>query len=303
MECNFRTCPAFSFTFGIQAIAKTTIKKPLGIITLTSDLGLRDHYVAAVKAALYTQAPQTTIVDISHQVSSFDINSAAFLVRSVWHQFPLGTVHVIGINPEFNAQQSHLVIQYSGHYFISADNGIFALLFDSEPEDIYEINIPQGNDWKFPMKGVFSTAAAHLSKGGAPEFLGKRTDAFQHAFTPGIVIEEDLLKGRVEYIDHYGNVYTNISRQLFESAVRKRMFAIQFKSAGFAISKISDYYTDVLEGERLAMWASNDLLMIAIHGGASNHGGGASDLFGLQIDDMIRIEFYGNTNSENDVAE
>ncbi len=275
----------------------------MGIITLTSDLGLRDHYVASVKAAILSQAPQATIVDISHQVRSFDLNAAAFLLRSVWQQFPMGTVHIIGINPEFTTQQTHLVVHHMSHYFIGADNGIFSMIFEEEPEDIYELSIAQGNDWTFPMKGVFSTAAAHLSKGGAPEFLGKKTDRIQHVFSPGVQVEQELLRGRVEYIDHYGNVYTNISRDLFESVGRKREFAIMFKMAGFAIQKISTYFTDVLEGERMAMWAANDMLLIAIHGGASDHGGGASDLFGLQIDDVIRIEFYGNKNSEDDIQE
>jgi S-adenosyl-L-methionine hydrolase (adenosine-forming) len=275
----------------------------LGIITLTSDLGLRDHYVAAVKAAILTHAPQAQIVDISHQVRSFDLNAAAFLVRSVWQQFPIGTVHVIGINPEFNTTQTHLVVQYMGHYFIAADNGVFSLILDEEPEDIYEINLPQGNDWTFPMKGVFATAAAHIAKGGAPEFLGNRVDRIQHVFAVEPSIEDALIKGRVEYIDHYGNVYTNISKSLFETVVKRRSFAIQFKKNGFAITRISNYYSDVLEGERLAMWASNGLLMIAIHGGASDHGGGAAELFGFQIDDIIRIEIHGDENREDDFQE
>lgn len=275
----------------------------MAIITLTSDLGLRDHYVASVKAAILSQAPLSTIVDISHEVRSFDINAASFLLRSVWSQFPLGTVHVIGINPEFTTKQTHIVVQYMSHYFIGADNGIFSLLFDEEPEDIYEITIPQGADWTFPMKGVFATAASHLSKGGAPEFLGKRIESIQHVFNPKVIEEENLLKGRVQYVDHYGNVYTNISKEIFESIGKKRIFAIQFKSSGFAITRISSYYTDVVEGERLAMWASNGLLMLAIHGGASDHGGGAADLFGLQINDVIRIEFNGDPNSENDIQE
>ncbi|MBL0317513.1 MAG: SAM-dependent chlorinase/fluorinase [Flavobacteriales bacterium] len=275
----------------------------MAIITLTSDLGLRDHYVALVKAAILAQSPQAVIIDISHDVRSFDIGAAAFLLRSSWQHFPMGTVHVIGINPELTATQAHVVVQYMGHYFISADNGIFSLLFDEEPDEIYEINLNQGADWTFPMKGVFATAAAHLSKGGAPDFLGKRIESIQIAFMPGISIEEKLLRGRVEYIDHYGNVYTNITRSVFESVRKKRLFAVQFKSSGFAIKKISHYFTDALVGERLAMWASNDALMIAIHGGAKDNGGGASSLFGLEVDDVVRIEFYGDENSEDDLSE
>lgn len=275
----------------------------VGIITLTSDLGLRDHYVAAVKASILSQAPQAQIVDISHEVRSFDIQAAAFLVRNVWHQFPLGTVHVIGINPELTAVQPHLAIHYMGHYFIAADNGVFYLLFDSEPDDIFEITLPQGEDWTFPMKGVFAKAAAHLSRGGSIEFLGQRIHSFNNALVQTASLEGDLLKGNVEYIDYYGNVYCNISKKLFESVRRKRRFNILYKSVGFAISKISHYYTDVVEGERLAMWSSTGQLMIAINGGTTLHGGGAADLFGLQVGDVIRIEFHGDPNSEDDLSD
>lgn len=275
----------------------------VAIITLTSDLGSRDHYVALVKAAILSQYPQAVIVDISHEVRSFDIAAAAFLLRNTWQHFPVGTVHMIGVNPELTPSQPHVVVQFMGHYFISADNGIFSLLFEEEPDEVYEINLNQGSDWTFPMKGVFATAAAHLARGGAPDFLGKRVEGIQMAFMPGVSVEENLLRGRVEYIDKYGNVITNITKKVFESVRKKRAFAIQFKSSGFAIKKISHYYTDALVGERLAMWTSGESLMIAIHGGANDNGGGASSLFGLELDDVIRIEFYGNENSEDDFQE
>lgn len=272
----------------------------MSIITLTSDLGTRDYYVASVKAALLSQAPQCVVVDVSHNVRPFDIHEAAFLLRSVWLQFPLGTVHIVGVQPEYNAEQSQVVVQYLGHYFIAADNGIFSLLFDEMPEDIYEITLPQGNDWTFPMRGVFATCAAHISKGGAPEFLGKRISVLKNTPAKLPHVEKDTIKGHVQYIDHYGNIYTNISRDLFDAKSAGRRAEVHFKRALFTIKKISNYYHDVIEGERMAMWASNGFLMIAINGGSHENGGGAADLFGLKKDDIIRIEFYGNTNSEDD---
>ncbi len=263
-------------------------------------MGLRDHYVAAVKASILSQAPQAIIVDVSHEVKSFDITAASFLVRNVWRDFPIGTVHVIGINPELTSRTPHLVIQYMGHYFIGADNGMFSLIFDQVPDEIVEITLPQGEYWTFPMKGVFATAAAHLARGGAIDFLGKRIDQFNQAMLPTPSLEGDLLKGHVEYIDHYGNVYCNISKTLFEQVRKKRKYSILYKRVGFAISKISNYYTDVVEGERLAMWSTGGRLMIAINGGTTMHGGGAAGLFGLALDDVIRIEFHGDPNSEDD---
>ena len=272
----------------------------MAIITLTSDLGQRDHYVAAVKASILSQAPQAIIVDVSHDVKSFDITAASFVVRNVWKDFPIGTVHIIGINSELTARTPHLVIHYMGHYFIGADNGIFSLIFDQAPDEIIEITLPQGEYWTFPMKGVFATAAAHLVRGGAIDFLGKRTEQFNQAMLPAPSLEGDLLKGHVEYIDHYGNVYCNISKILFEQVRKKRKYSILYKRVGFAISKISNYYTDVVEGERLAMWSTGGRLMIAINGGTTMHGGGAAGLFGLAVDDVIRIEFHGDPNSEDD---
>jgi S-adenosylmethionine hydrolase len=98
-------------------------------------------------------------------------------------------------------------------------------------------------------------------------------------------------------------VYCNISKSLFEQIRRKRKYNILFKRVGFAISRISNYYTDVVEGERLAMWSTGGLLMIAINGGTTMHGGGAADLFGMSVGDVIRIEFHGEPNSEDDFPE
>jgi S-adenosylmethionine hydrolase len=269
----------------------------VAVITLISDLGHKDFYVASVKAAIYAQAPDAAIVDISHQVTPFDIYEAAFLLRSVWKQFPIGSVHVIGINPELTSEQSHLVIQYMGHYFIGADNGVFGQLFDEIVEDVFEIELPQGNDWVFPMKGVFATSAAHLSKGGNPEILGRRAKGYTSTMKQLPTIEQDQIIGKVIHIDHYGNVYTSITQTVFEQERKGRSYSIVLNRSRWNIKKISRYYHDVVEGERLAMWASNGHLMIALHGGVSGHGNGAADLFGLEKGNAIRVEFYGNSNS------
>ncbi len=259
-------------------------------------MGHRDHYVAAVKAAIYNHAPDCRIVDISHQLPPFDIHRAAFVLRSVWTHFPIGTVHVIGINPEMTPEQPHLVVHMLGHYFIGADNGIFSLLFDTPAEDVFEINLPQGDDWNFPMKGVFALCASHLSKGGQPEFLGKRLGGYQQAMPVLPIVEEDVIRAHVIDIDHYGNVYTNLRQEVFELNRRGRDFRIIPKRSSAVIHKVSETFSDAPEGEIMAMWATNHHLMLAIRGGVEGHGGGASRLFGFHIHDMVRIEFYGQTN-------
>jgi S-adenosylmethionine hydrolase len=273
----------------------------MAIITLTSDMGTSDHYVAAVKAAVLSQAPDAILVDITHDVNPFDIHHAAFLLRSVWADFPIGTVHIVGVKPELSPQTPHVVVHYMGHYFVGADTGVFSLILDEEPESVWEINLPQGTNWKFPMKGVFATAAAHLSRGGLPQFLGSKIQGIQHTMAMQPVIDENLIKCSVVHLDSYGNVYTNLQQSLFEKVRRGRSFSIHFKRNLYDITKISDNFDSALEGERLAMWASNGSLMIAINGGSEGHGGGAATLFGFAKNDIIRIEFYVDPNSEDDI--
>jgi len=263
-------------------------------------MGLTDAYVASVKAAVLHHAPQAQIVDISHGIRSFDLHHAAFLIREVWQEFPIGTVHVVGVRPEFTMQQAHILVHHMGHYFIAADNGVIPLIIDQTPEEIFEIQITQVDQWKFPMKGIFALAAAHLSKGGTPEVLGKRVENIQYAFVPGADFTDKEIRGRVIHIDHYGNVISNINRQEFTQACKGRHYSIHFKSSAFDLIKIHEYYTEVVQGERLAMWTSNGNLMIAINSGTTQHGGGAAQLFGLQLRDSIIITFDDYENSEND---
>lgn len=272
----------------------------MAIVTLTSDMGLADHYVASVKGAILALAPQATIVDISHDVRPFDINHAAYLLKSSWQNFPMGTIHVIGVRPELTMKSPHLVVHYMSHYFIAADNGIFSLLFDTMPEDIFEINLKNQSDWTFPMRSVFGTAAAHLSKGGPVEFLGRRITEVRKVHGDQVTIEENLIKGVVVHFDRFENVHTNIPQTLFDTHRANRSFTITLRLGTKAISKISADFTEVISGDHLAMWGSNGMMIIAVNHGASGHGGGAKSLLGAKINDVVRVEFYGNQNSKND---
>ena len=129
----------------------------MAIITLTTDMGLRDHYVAAVKGAILTQFPTAIIVDISHQVAPFDNMHTAFVLRNAYPEFPRGTIHIIGVNSEADGHTPHLVVRHDGHYFIGADNGVFSLLFDGKPHEAFELTIKLDTDHlAFPTKNILS---------------------------------------------------------------------------------------------------------------------------------------------------
>ncbi len=139
----------------------------MAVITLTTDLGLVDNYVASVKGAILKGYPEATIVDITHEVPQFDLQKSAFILRNCYQDFPEGTVHILGVNSEADVNIPHVALFANGHYFIGADNGVFSLIFDNPPEKVVELTISQDTDRvTFPTKDVFVKAACHIARGG-----------------------------------------------------------------------------------------------------------------------------------------
>jgi len=265
----------------------------MSIITLTSDMGIKDFYLASIKGAIYKALPDAKIVDITHHITPFDIAQAAFIVKNTYPDFPEKTVHIISVDPEPSINSHHVAILKDGQYFIGNDNGMFSLLFDEQPEQIYKLTAPPAiGSSSFPSKSIFVWAATLLAQGARLEEIGERTDSIKMrvAFRP--VIEPDLIKGTVIFIDGYGNVITNIDRHLFENARDGRKFTLYFRGESHGISKISETYNEVPPGEKLAIFGSGDFLEIAINKGVEGSGGGANKLFGLKLNDIIRIEFH-----------
>jgi len=263
----------------------------MSIVTLTTDMGLRDHYVAVVKGALYSQVPDVRIVDITHTITPFDNAQTAFVLRHAYPEFPRGTVHLIGVNPEASGSTPHLVVRHDGHYFIGADNGIFPLLFDGKPQEAFELTMKLENDHAtFPLKNVFVRAAAFLLQGGTPEVIGRKTVNLRSMMGLRPAVDNLSIRGSVIYVDGYGNVVTNIMKEQFHDLVKGQPFRIAFGRHANDIASISEQYSDVPQGERLAFFASSGHLTIAVNKGVEGVGGGASGLLGLHLNDAVRVE-------------
>ncbi|HSN50048.1 MAG TPA: SAM-dependent chlorinase/fluorinase [Bacteroidales bacterium] len=255
------------------------------IITLTSDWGIKDHYVAAVKGSIYKLLPDACIVDISHDIPAFDLNQAAFIIRNFYHDFPEGSIHILGINTEASIETPHTIVFQDGHYFIGADNGIFSLIFDKTPEKIIEIDVIQDTDYfTFPTRDVFVKVACHIASGKPLEEMGRPKTSVVRKMSFQPVIDGNLIKGKVIYVDNYENVFTNITDSFLKCHLKGKKFAITFRSAGYRITSLSKSYKDVVEGEMLALISAYGHLEIAINQGK------ASSLLGLKIDQPVLIE-------------
>ncbi len=255
------------------------------IITLTSDWGLKDHYAGSVKGAIYRLLPEAKVVDISHEVPPFDLNQAAFIIRNSYVNFPEGTIHIIGMRSEASIETPHTLVIHEGQYFLGADNGIFSLIFDDAPETIYELDVMQDSDYfTFPSRDVFVKVACHIAEGKPLEELGRLKTGLLRKMSFNPVIDGEMIKGKVIYVDNYENVFTNITEKFFHEVVKGRKYAIMFRSASYRITEISKSYNDVVEGEMLALFSSSGHLQIAMNQGK------ASSLLGLKIDHPILIE-------------
>ena len=270
------------------------------ILTLTTDMGERDYYVASLKGSILRHCPEARIVDISHHVKPFDVAEAAFLLSSCLSDFPEGTVHIIGVDTEpminFSGSEGSFpsVMKYKGQFLIGNDNGFFGSFLNEEEHDgFYRIDDVLSNPdlFKFPSKNILLPAAFRLMSGDKPEDFCSEFGSYKKAFVLTAVIEPNLIKGNVIHIDNYGNLITNVHSSLFERFGKDIPYTIFYRNKDYHIDEISSTYNQVPPGEKVAIFNQMGYLEIAINRGANGSNGGADRLFGIRLGDVIRIEF------------
>ncbi len=275
----------------------------MAIITLTTDFGHKDHFVGAIKGAIYRELEEATIVDISHNISPFNIPECAYILKNSYQTFPKGTIHIVGVDAEPTPENQHIVVYADGHYFVSANNGVICLITAAvKPEKVMEINIPNPIHGSFPVLDVFIQVGCHIARGGTLEVVGKPFDALKELkeFAPRISNDGNTITGSVIYIDNYGNVVTNIEKNLFEAYRNGRSFEINARSK--KLREIHHTYSDIINfdleksqrkgpGDLLALFNSSDYIELAIYKSNLNTVGGASTLLGLDYRDTIIVNF------------
>jgi|TARA_B110000238_G_C16142569_1_gene447197 S-adenosylmethionine hydrolase len=260
----------------------------MSIITLTTDFGRKDSYLASLKASILSEINDVNIIDISHDIEPFNILEAAIILKSCYKDFPKGTIHLIAVDDEISIESEHLAVYANGYYFIGSDNGLFSILLDDfKPEKIFRLNISQKSDFlTFAAKDIFSVAACHISRGGTLELIGNETNDF--VVKKNIlraVVENNMIRGIVTYIDNYGNAITNISKAIFYNTIQDKKFSILFGREDDGINAISSKYKDVEIAEKLALFNSENFLQISLNQGK------ASSLLGMKFFDKIRIVY------------
>lgn len=253
----------------------------MAIITFTSDFGYRDHYIAAVKAKIFNLNSNVTVTDISHGISHYDVAHAAFVVRSVFRDFPKGTVHLLAVNTLDRYNSDLVAVKLEDHYFVGADNGLITLISDQNPTAI--VTLRKDEVTVFPEKDVLSKAAVFLASEKAIYDLGEQRPELVRMLNREMRVKEDGIQGNVIHVDHYGNLITNISKEAFEVAKGDRRFTVKIGREHIGI--ISDAYSRFDEGDCAVVFNDLGLLEIAINKGD------ASQLLGLRYDSPVSVQF------------
>ncbi|HLT81843.1 MAG TPA: SAM-dependent chlorinase/fluorinase [Cyclobacteriaceae bacterium] len=253
----------------------------MAIVTLLTDSGEIDHYVAAIKARILRDNPATVVVDLTHRIATCDIAHAAFVLRSVFREFPPGTVHLAGVHATGNRDDHAIALQLEDHFFVGSDNGLFSLISDTPPQQVVVLT----NDAveTFPERDVFAPAAARLAAGASLQELGEPLESLKRMVDRHVKATRKLISGNVIHVDSFGNLITNIPRTTFEAVRQDRPFTIQF--GGEKFRRLHTRYNQAEEGECVLLFNSLGLLEIGIYKG------NASELLGLTYDSMVNISF------------
>lgn len=275
----------------------------MSLITLTTDFGTKDHFVGAVKGAIYTELPNAKIVDITHEITPFSITETAYILKNSYKSFPAGTIHIVGVDSELSLENKHIGLELDGHFFVCPDNGLISMIASEiNPTKIVEINIHDRVESSFPVLDVFVQVACHIARGGNLGVIGKEIQTYKKLveIQPKVNDTQTKILGAVLYIDNYGNVISNISKKMFNEIGKGRDFTITARRYSF--TKVYNRYNEIVDfsvptenrqtdGERLALFNSAGYLEIAVYRSNLKTVGGASSLLGMDYRDTISIEF------------
>jgi hypothetical protein len=236
------------------------------IITMLSDFGTRDAYVAAMKGVILGINPEVRLVDLTHEVPPHDIAAAAFVLAAAAPFFPEGTIHLAVVDPGVGSARRGLAAQARGQFCIGPDNGLFHFLFRHAPDlSVVSLENPAFFLPKvsatFHGRDIFAPAAAHLSMSLDLENLGPAiSDPVLLPFGKP-VFDGDLVEGEIVYVDRFGNLVSNIEWDDLVRWLDGGELRLEIK--GLALNRLSRTYADGAPGEVLALGGSHGYLEIA----------------------------------------
>ncbi len=241
---------------------------PPTLVTLTTDFGLADHYVAAMKGVIYSISPKARIADISHEVRPFAIEQAAYLIAQCYRYYPAKTVHVAVVDPGVGSERRAILVEAAAQYFVGPDNGVFSMVIAGEKHKVRRID--NARYFRHPVshtfhgRDIFAPVGAYLAAGAAPKTVGPRIDD---------AVKLELDRQRVLHIDRFGNVVTSLREA--KGAIRLGKTVVRARAT---------HYAEVEPGKLFAIEGSGGFLEISMNGAS------AAQRLRCKVGDDVRVE-------------
>ena len=266
-------------------MVKNTVLNP--IITLTTDFGLRDPYVAEMKAVILSICPSATIIDITHQIEKFNIRMGAYTIAAATPYFPEGTIHVAVVDPSVGTRRRAVLVQTESSYYIGPDNGVLTLAAKNQGvKHIYGIENPKfmlpriSNT--FHGRDIFAPAAAHLANGISPSEFGQEICEIVTPKFARLTKGKNVVVGEVLHIDGFGNIVTNLREKDLECIDVKAIVNLELRKVRLKL-KLCKAYDEVGAQKPLAIIGSHNFLEISINQG------NAAENFQIRVGDKITL--------------
>ncbi len=260
------------------------MRKP--IITLLTDFGTKDHYVASMKGVILGINPGCTLIDITHEVHPQDIMEGTVLLANTFSYFPKGTIHLAVVDPGVGGKRRPVLLETKNYFFVGPDNGLFTLVAkrDRVKQVIGLTNkkyfLPDISS-TFHGRDIFAPVAAHLSLGMRPGAFGEKLDHWRKLKFREPKVKRQKLSGEIIFIDRFGNLISNIEQARFRSFIKGQPFVIRVGDE--VISDIKRGYWEGGKQETIALFGSGGHLEISVHKG------NAQKVLKVKRGDAIRI--------------
>ncbi len=240
------------------------------IITLLTDFGSKDPYVASMKGVILNINPGCTLVDLTHQISPHNVREGAFILAQAFATFPRGTIHLGVVDPEVGSPRKPILCVTKNYFFVGPDNGLFTIALRTErPKQVIHLAnekffLPRISS-TFHGRDIFAPVAAHLSLGIKPRSFGPVLNSWQEISFPEPVLRHETFSGEVIHIDAFGNLVSNIDRERLVQFSKGRPVAIR---AGKRVLRgLKRAYWEARKKEPVALIGSGGFLEIAVREG------------------------------------
>ena len=259
------------------------------ILTLTTDFGIDDAYVAIMKGVISSIAPAVRMVDITHNIAPQDVMEAAFVLKSAAPYFPPGAIHLAVIDPGVGTDRRPVALRMGDHWYVGPDNGLFSLLLNgSTPDEAVVLNKPAF--WRTPDvsqtfhgRDIFAPIAAHIAAGRTLTQLGSPIESLTPLYWALPIADQQGVQGWVVHVDRFGNCITNIEQSMIDLDRHPR--GVKCYVGSTILDTISTNYASTPAGEPLMLFDSHELLEIAVNSG------NASELLSIRKGSPVNIVF------------